>query len=75
MERGEEREGEGIQKLKGNREKGNKLFSLVHAKTCTAVAISKSISCQNQLSPGQRFELFLYSSEVFSRLMDHNQWH
>jgi len=54
-----EREGEGIQKLNGNREKGNKLFSLLHAKihtVCTAVAMSKSIGCQNQLSPGQRFE-------------------
>jgi len=55
MERGERGKG-GIQKLKGNREKRNKLFSLLHAKIRTAVAISKSIRCQNQLSPGQRFE-------------------
>ena len=51
-----ERERGGDLEIKGNREKGNKLFSLLHAKIRTAVAISKSIGCQNQLSPGQRFE-------------------
>jgi len=74
-EKWRERERKGIQKSKGNREKGNKLFSLLHAKVRTAVAISKSIGCQNQLSPGQRFEHLPIQFWSFLWIVDHNQWH
>ena len=70
-----EREGEGIQKSKGKREKGNKLFSLLQAKIRIAVAINKSIGCQNQLSPGQRFESLPIQFWSVLQIVDHNQWH